>query len=111
MVYSFQEGMDEYEPEGEYEYLFHRVGDEDDETLTIEGDSSQDAYRNLHHEVGNEWNEWICLGRKDIIEYKMEVHDYEKAKNARCSTTGLHPVDFASANESTVDRWEDEDGE
>lgn len=100
--------MDEYEPEGEYEYLFHQIGS-GDETLTVEGDTSQDAYRNLYNEVGAEWNEWVCLGRKDIIEYKMEVHDHETPQDARCSTTGLHPVDFASANESTVERWESDE--
>lgn len=111
MVYSFQEEMDEFEPSGEYEYVFHHVG-EDEKTKTVEADTTQDAYRNLHHEVGSEWNEWVCLGRKDIVEYKMEINDNaDSLLDARCSTTGMHPVDFASANEETVERWEQEDEE
>jgi len=108
-MYSFQEEMDDFTPSGEYEYFFHRVGD-DNETRVVEADSAQEAYRHLHHDVGSQWNEWICLGRKDILEYKVEAHDrYETLKEARCSTTGLHPVDFASVNEETVERWEDDD--
>lgn len=110
MVYSFQEEMDDYEPSGEYEYLFCKFGS-DGETKVIEGDTSQDAFRNLHHDVGGEWKEWQCLGRKDIIDYKMDVRDIEEPQNARCSTTGLHPTDFASSNEQTVERWEEEDEE
>jgi hypothetical protein len=109
MVYSFQENMDDYEPSGKYDYLFYHFGTE--ETKTVEGDTSQDAFRNLHHEVGGEWSEWQCLGRKDIIEYKMEVSDFNDPINARCSTTGLHPTDFRAANEQTVERWEEEDEE
>jgi len=110
MVYSFQEDMCEVEQSGEYEFLFHYIdGGRGDKTRTVEADSAQEAYRNLHYDVGDEWNEWVCLGRKDILEYKIDVHEYDSVLDARCSTTGLHPVDFASTNESTVERWEKED--
>jgi len=108
-MYSFQEEIDDFNPTGKYKYFFYQIGG-DDRTKVVEADSSQEAYRHLHHYVGSEWNEWVCVGRKDILEYKVEVHDkYSTLKEARCPTTGLHPLDFASANEETVERWDNDE--
>jgi hypothetical protein len=107
-MYSFQEDIDNYEPDGEYEFLFQRLGEEEN-TRTVEADTSPDAYRVLHSEVGEQWKNWLCLGRKDILEYKVEEHDrFDTLREARCSTTGLHPLDFKEANGRTVERWEEE---
>ena len=93
--FSFQEDVsyEPDEPDGEYPWRFRKLNSE--ETQVVHADTIDDAWKGIRYYKGDEWKEWVLVGRDDFIRASGRVLEVS--------------VQFAKRNKSLVEKWDEAD--
>jgi len=88
---------EEYEPDepsGNIEWLFRHAGN--DGSMTVPGNSQDEAWKAVRYHEGENWFEWMLVGRAKSNEPEDRIREVS--------------AQFKHRNKSLVEKWEENDG-